>query len=112
MASDLTRVQAVPLATVAGAAITGTYALFSTTFPTSPVKQMMVYNGTNQLLTFSFDGVDDHWVVPASATMILDFESNGSNIYPGQRPWRLAKSQAIFVKGTVGTGSVFLMGFY
>jgi len=112
VASDATKVQAVPLASLAGAGITGTYQLVSATFPTTPVKQLLLYNGTNQLLTFSLDGTDDHLVVPASATMILDFESNGSNSYPGQRPWRLAKGQPVFVKGAAGTGSVYLMGLY
>lgn len=74
-----------------------------------PCRIYWLQNNTDVLLTFSWDGVNDHFTLPSSAFVLLDVTSNKTlsggalNIAVGQRT---------YVKGSPTTGSVDLTSFY
>lgn len=73
-----------------------------------PISKIHIFNNTDVALTFSFDGVTDHVVLPASGFMLLDITIEG------KVPDYLPKGDAFYVKrlGTPTTGSVYLTAFY
>jgi hypothetical protein len=96
------------LRTLAFGSISGTYAGIGTPF-LYPSKITYIVNTTDVLLTFSFDGVNPHFVIPSQSYILIDISSNMSltggalNIASGQR---------IYVEGAPTLGSVYLSTFY
>ncbi len=102
------RLLAETLRTLAFGSISGTYAALGTALA-NPCRILYIVNNTDALLTFSFDGVNDHFVIPSMSFMILDVTSNMS--IPGG--WlTIAQGTKIYVKGSPGSGSVYLSVFY
>lgn len=64
-----------PMRTVAFGSITTGYTAVGTPF-THPARQIYIQNTTNGLLSFSIDGVDDHFVVAGNGFLIVDTTSN------------------------------------
>lgn len=96
------------LRTLAFGAISGTYAGIGTAL-LNPCKILYIVNTTDVLLTFSFDGVNDHFVIPSQAFLILDVTSNMA-LQGGAL--NIAANQRIYVKGAPGSGSVYLSSFF
>jgi hypothetical protein len=97
-----------PLRSLAFGSISGTYAGIGAAFA-NPVRIFWVQNNTDGLLTFSFGGVTDHFVLPASAFVLLDVTSNNSA--PAGAIY-FAEGQRLYVKGTTTMGAVYLSIFY
>lgn len=72
------RFAAEPLRQALFGAIGGVYAPIGGAFE-SPIRQLMVQNLTDALCLFSFDGVNDHFVLDAGATLFLDICANKSD---------------------------------
>lgn len=96
------------LRTLAFGSISGTYAAIGTGL-SNPSRILYIVNTTDVLLTFSFDGVNDHFVIPASSYMLIDITSNTS-IQGGFI--NVAQGQKIYVKGAPTLGSVYLSTFF
>jgi hypothetical protein len=94
--------------TVAFGGISGTYAGMGAPFA-NPVRIFWLQNQTDVLLTFSFDGITDHFVLPSEAFVLLDVSSNSS--LPGGALY-FAQGQRLYVKGSPSSGSVYLTVFY
>ena len=73
-------------------------------------RQMIVQNFTDALLQFSFDGVVDHFVLPASGQMILDVTTNETD----PAGWFISIGTQMSVKriGNPTSGSVYVSLFY
>lgn len=112
MSGDNTKVHAVTLAILAGASMTGAYIAANGTGFSVPLKVLYCYNGTNQTVLLSLDGTNNHFVLPAGGTFVMDCEANGSHRSPAAQPWRWAKNQIIYANAPVGTGSLYIGGFY
>lgn len=97
-----------PLRTLAFGSITGTYAGIGTAFA-DPSRILYIVNSTDALLTFSLDGVNDHFVIPATSHLILDVTSNKSLLGGA---FSIAQGTRIYVKGTPSMNSVYLSTFY
>jgi hypothetical protein len=100
--------RAKPLQTVAFGSISGTYTPFSSASFGSPIRIMIVQNLTNTILTYSFDGVVDHFVLPTLGQLIIDissdeFQGNG---------FIVSSSTIMYVKGSPGSGSTYVSAFY
>ena len=76
-----------------------------------PIRQFLIQNLTDQLLMFSFDGVNDHFPIPAGGFFLDDISSNRSQSVQG---WYLAHGTRLYVKeiGTPTMGSVYFSVFY
>ena len=75
-----------------------------------PIRIFHLQNLTDALLTFSFDGINDHLVLPGNAFILLDVTSN-KTITTG---FFLSEGDRIYVKqnGVPTTGAVYLSVFY
>lgn len=113
MAIDALIFRADPIRSVAFGSITGSYVSIGSVLSHS-TRQLLITNSTNQLLMFSFQpnsSTPNHFVIPASTSIIIDITSNKSN-EPG---WFIEKRTQVAVKhlGSAPTsGSVYLSAFY
>ncbi len=103
------RVAFEPLRSAAFGSISGTYFGIGAEF-SHPLRMMIVENLTNATLVFSFDGVNDHFVLPADAPIIMDFSSN-KTIANG---FYISEGERLYVKevGTPSSGSVYVSAIY
>jgi hypothetical protein len=97
-----------PLRSLAFGSISGTYAGIGTAF-VNPSRIMHITNTTDVLLTFSMDGVNDHFVVPTNGFILLDITSNKASQVGVMA---IASGTRIYVKGSPTLGSVYLSTFY
>jgi hypothetical protein len=80
------RLQFETLRSLAFGSISGAYMGVGTSI-THPARAIMVNNTTDVLLIFSMDGVNNHFVVPATTSIVLDIQANKSlmsGFYLGQ----------------------------
>ena len=103
------RMRAEPLRSLGFASIIGIYTRIGTPLD-HPARQILVQNLTDQDVVFSFNGLDDHFVLPANGFFLSDITSNKSL---GQG-WFLAEGDSLYVKqlGAPTTGSVYFSVFY
>ena len=101
------RMLALPLATLAHGSISSTYAALGSPFA-FPIRILYVSNGSETPLTFSFDGVNDHFVVLNGLAFELNVTAN-KNMPQG---FSIAQNTQVWVKGSPGSGSVYLAAFY
>jgi hypothetical protein len=80
------------LRSLAFGSISGTYAAIGV-FTAPAVSQFEVINNTDALLIFSFDGIDDHFALPAYTQKIVDICANNSNnhLFLGARQYLYVK---------------------
>ena len=97
-----------PLRSLAFGSISGTYTGIGSAFA-NPVRIFYLYNDTDVLLTFSFDGVNDHQVLASKAFLLLDVTSN-MTLTGGALA--IAQGTRIYVKGSPTTSSVYLSVYY
>ena len=86
--------------------VTGTYSLLAQI--ENPSVILFVQNLTAVTVTFSFDGVNDHFKLPQSGYLLLDVSANKSLA----RPLNFQSNQCIYVKGAPTSGEVNLTTFY
>jgi hypothetical protein len=107
MAQDT--VKAFALSSIASSAISGTYAAINSSgFPHAPFFVRIV-NNSNMQITISYDGVNDNDVVRSGADFDLPSQTNSQ---PNARKALFSKGTIVYVKGTSGTGNVYLTGYY
>lgn len=75
-----------------------------------PIRIFHLQNLTDETLTFSFDGVHDHLVLPTNGFILLDITGNKTR----EQGFFLAEGDTIYVKenGIPTTGAVYLSTFY
>lgn len=96
------------LRSLAFGSISGTYAGIGTPF-LHPIRIIHITNTSDALLTFSFDGVNDHFVVQANGFILLDVTANATI---SGSSFHIAQNVRIYVKGAPSLGSVYLAAFY
>lgn len=104
------RLAAETLRTLAFGSISGTYAGIGTSF-VNPCRILLVQNLTNNTLVFSFDGVNDHFVLPSNGFVLIDVESNKTTTGGALN---LPTGTRVYVKeiGTPTTGAVYVSTLY
>ncbi len=96
-----------PLRTIDSATFTGSYQNLGTPLDNPSYICKMVNNST-VLVTISIDGINDMDVAPANSFWLYDEGKVGFNSgYPA-----LPAGTQIMVKGSAGTGSVYLVSQY
>ncbi len=106
----MARVHAVPLSTVAGTALSGTYAAMNATGLPVACFRISITNTTANPVTISYDGANDHDVVAASSSIEISSQTNAQ-----PQAWLSLFGQGLVVsiKGTSAmAGSVYLSGYY
>lgn len=106
--SNAIRLQFETLRVLAAGAIGGAYATLGDPFANA-ARGIIIVNGTDGILTFSDDGVNDKFVLLAGTSFIFDIGSNANN--PGGS-FNMALGTQIYVLGTPTMGSVYLSVIY
>jgi hypothetical protein len=76
-----------------------------------PIRQFLIVNNTNAALQFSFDGLNDHFIIPANGYFLNDITSNRSV----SQAFFLAEGDRLYAKqlGDAPTdGSVYFTAMY
>lgn len=75
-----------------------------------PARIIHIQNLTDVTLQFSFDGVNDHFPLPANGFLLLDISSDTTP----EQAFFLAKNSSLYVKeiGNPTTGSVYFSVMY
>lgn len=95
------------LRSIDSATFTGSYQALGTALD-NPSYICKLVNNSNRLVTISIDGVNDHDIAPAGSYWLYD---EGKVSISGHLP-ALPKGTTIYVKGSAGTGSVYLVSQY
>ena len=91
--SQAIRVRFDPLRTLAYTLISGTYYGVGTAL-THPARAIYIFNNTDRALDFSFDGVQDHIMLPSYGYWFFDIASNKTR----DQGWFLAEGERLYVK--------------
>lgn len=97
------------LASIDSASFTGSYQTLGTL--TQPAVMLKIVNNSDQIVTVSYDGANDNDILPASSATIYDFGSNAQDV-SGSGRLSLPSGTVVRVKGSVGTGFVYLVTVY
>ena len=73
-----------------------------------PTRILKIINNSTKDITISWDGITDHDFVPIEGFSLYDVGTNRGNSAP---ELCIRKGTQIFVKGTAGTGSIYLVTF-
>ena len=76
----------------------------------NPIRVFLIQNLTNATVWFSFDGVNDHFPLGATAYMLLDISANKTQ----DTGFYMAEGDRLYVKrlDVPTSGSVYLTTFY
>jgi hypothetical protein len=100
----------IPLSSINSSAFSGAYQLLSGAAGiTHACIILHIVNNSTMDVTVSYDGVNDHDYIPTKTARDIQFQANA---LPQTSNCSLAQGTKIYVKGTAGTGLVFLSGFY
>lgn len=88
--------------------ISGTYTGIGTAFA-NPSRLLYIVNNTDVLLTFSFDGINDHFVIFNGGFLLLDVTTNRSE---AGGALNISQGTRIYVKGSPTMNSVYVSTFY
>lgn len=102
------RVQYEPLRSLAHGSISSSYAAIGTPFA-NPIRMITIYNATDVTLTFSYDGTNDHGIVPTATILPYEYCANRSD--QGGYMFQ-AEGTTVYVKGAPSTGSVYITVIY
>ena len=106
MASGL-RIIPETIRSIDSATYTGSYQKLGTPLSYACCLAKFVNNGTTAM-TISWNGVDDHDFVPANSFALYDVGSDAG----AQRGLYISQGTQFWVKGTAGTGLVYLTAFH
>lgn len=102
--------RAEPLRSLAYTGISSSYAPIGIPL-SNPTRILLVQNLTNATLTFSYDGVNDHFVLPANGFKLTDITTNE---LPQAGGFFVSRGTQMSVKtnGTPSSGSVYVSAEY
>ncbi len=102
-------VKPLDLASVLSSTVTALYApLNGTGFSQAPFF-IRIINASNMAITISYDGVNDHDFVVANSVLEIPCQSNAQ---PGAFVALFPKNTIVYIKGTAGTGTIYIAGYY
>lgn len=105
----LNKVNAIVLTSVASSAVTGTYQAINPAGLDQACFFLRIINSSTTDVTISYDGVHDHDHVITAMSLDVNAQTNSS---PNNKSALFAKGQVVYVKGTAGTGNIYLAGYY
>ncbi len=97
-----------PMRSLAFGSISGSYAAIGAGF-SHPARVIIFQNQTNATVTFSLDGVNDHFPLLANGYFVLDVSANKDASSFGLY---FATGTVVYVKGSPGSGSVTVSVVY
>jgi len=74
-----------------------------------PCFSLRIFNSSSQPVTISYDGATEHDYLPDDETMTINFQFNSR---ADNHVALLPKGTKVYVRGTAGTGFIYLSGWY
>ena len=102
-------VKAITMTSIAATTFDGTYKVINSEGLPNACSLIRITNASNKAILISYDGTTDHDYLAISGVLQLPFQSNSS---PSGKIAQLAKGTKIYVSAAVGTGTVYLSGYY
>lgn len=97
------------LSSVLSSTVTSLYApLNGTGFIQAPFF-IRINNASSMGITISYDGVNDHEFLSAGTVFDLNSQTNSQ---PSAQVALFPKNTIVYIKGTAGTGNIYLSGYY
>lgn len=97
------------LSSVLSSAVTSLYTpLNGTGFLQAPFF-IRINNASNMAITISYDGVNAHEFLAANTVFELPSQTNSQ---PNAQVALFPKNTIVYIKGTAGTGNIYLSGYY
>lgn len=103
------RIKALILKSVASSTVSGTYQAINPAGAEGPCFMLRIANLSDTAVTVSYDGTNDNEVVLANETLNISTNSIG---VPAGRVALFPIGQKVYVKGSAGTGTIYLSGYY
>jgi|SRR6185437_15929260 len=98
------------LRSIDSATFTGSYQNLGSAL-INPCVLLKVVNNSTSLVTVTYNGTDDQDIAPAGSFYLYDFGSDSQSV-SGDARLALAAGTQVKVKGSAGTGSVYLVIVY
>ena len=103
------RVKPIALQSFASSSLTTSYQALNPTGLDGACFRISIINTGSTTITLSYDGVNDHEIVTSSSRLDIEFQNNAQ---PNAWTALLSKGLVIYLKGTAGTGTIYLSGYY
>lgn len=97
------------LSSILSSAVTTMYAPLNGTGFSQPPFFIRINNASSAAITVSYDGINDHEFIAANSVFELPSQTNSQ---PGAHIALFPKNTVVYIKGTAGTGNVYLSGYY
>jgi hypothetical protein len=107
MAQDT--VKAIPLSVFDSGDLTGNYQAINPGGIPNMCFYLRICNDSNENITISYDGVNDHEFIPSLLTFDLPTQTNSQ---PNARLALFKAFTTVYVKGSAGSGNITLSGYY
>lgn len=102
-------VKAIPLSTVASSTLTASYQSMNPGGFAEPLFLLRIVNGGSTAVTVSYNGITDNDTVPANSVLEIPSQTNSQ---PSAHYALWSARTQVYIKGTAGTGSITLAGYY
>lgn len=96
----------ITLRSIDSSTLAGSYTTFGSRVDV-PLITLRIFNDSNVDVFVSRDGVNNHWVVPASTYLVEDVRTNSATNHSGALP-----ETQFYINGAAGTGNIYLGGLY
>ncbi len=103
-------IKAIPYSAIAATTLSAVYQPFSLSGLPAACFMLRINNLSNSVITISYDGTNDHDQIDTRDT--LQVYGGWGSSQPNNNTALWSKGQLVYVKGTVGTGTITLCGYY
>jgi len=102
-------VQAVTLTSLASASVTAAFQAVNTSGLPNACFMIKIINNSSEDVTVSYDGTNAHDYGPTLSTALLSVQNNAQ---PNNFINNFPVGTKVYVKGTAGTGNIYVAGYY
>ena len=95
------------LRSINSASFTGNYQAVGTPLPQS-MRVVKFTNVSSVTVTISWDGVNDHEILPANSFVLIDISGNREN----SGTFEVQKGTQFYAKGSAGSGLMYISCYY
>jgi flagellar hook assembly protein FlgD len=103
------KVKAITRTVLAGSSLTSSYQAINSGGLGAACFQITLFNTTNGVIDVSYDGSTNNDIIPANGSLTIAAQTNNQ---PSGHVALFAKGQVVYVKGSSGSGNVYLSGYY
>ena len=89
--------------------VSAAYAAINASGLPFPCFYLLINNDSTEDVTVSMDGVNPHFYVPTMTQLAINAQTNNQ---PSNHVAQWAAGTVVWVKGTTGTGFIYLSGLY